>query len=176
MSTNQALSKAAATILEAIDPILTFERPDWVLVQGDTTTVVAASIAAYYAGIRIGHVEAGLRTYNKWQPFPEKVNRRVVGVVADLHFAPTTWAAGNLRAEGVPEEQIVITGNTVIDAVKIVANMACDPMGTSTSLVGIGQRSGRLILVTAHRRESFGIGTRSCRPNEQTTERSERNC
>lgn len=156
MSPNQTLSKAAATILDAIEPILKFEHPDWVLVQGDTTTVVAASLAAYYAGIRVGHVEAGLRTHNKWQPFPEEVNRRVVGVVADLHFAPTTWAAGNLRAEGVPEDQIVVTGNTVIDAVKIVANMAYDPMGTS--LEGISQRSGRLILVTAHRRENFGKG------------------
>jgi UDP-N-acetylglucosamine 2-epimerase (non-hydrolysing) len=142
-------------------------RPDWVLVQGDTTTVMAAALLAYYQRIRVGHVEAGLRTGDKWQPFPEEINRRVAGVVADLHFAPTEWARQNLLREGVLEEHILVTGNPVIDALQSVASLpAPEVVMTLLSRLGLplGAPSGasgdqdkrRLVLVTAHRRENFG--------------------
>ena len=93
------------------------------LVQGDTTTVAMTALLAYYRRIKVGHVEAGLRTHDKWQPFPEEINRRVAGVAADLHFAPTEWARQNLLREGVPDEQIALTGNPVIDALQTVASL-----------------------------------------------------
>jgi len=124
-----------------------------VLVQGDTTTVMAASIAAFYARVRVGHVEAGLRTHDKWQPFPEEINRRVAGVIADLHFAPTERARQNLLREDVPDERIIVTGNPVIDALQWVASLPYNP--GDGPLAGIPSKK-RLILVTAHRRENFG--------------------
>jgi len=129
------------------------ERPDWVLVQGDTTTVMAASIAAFYAGIKIGHVEAGLRTYNKAQPFPEEGNRRIAGVVADLHFAPTTQARANLLRENIPPETVIVTGNPVIDALQAMAQLSC-PLECGP-LAEVPWHK-RLLLVTVHRRENFG--------------------
>lgn len=167
MKENQSLAALTASIFTHLDPVLQEIRPDWVLVQGDTTTVMAASLLAYYHRIRVGHVEAGLRTGDKWQPFPEEINRRVAGAVADLHFAPTEWARGNLLREGVPEQNIAVTGNTVIDALQFVA---ARPGGEETSRlfeqIGLpagGERvlpgSGNgpmLITVTAHRRENFG--------------------
>jgi UDP-N-acetylglucosamine 2-epimerase (non-hydrolysing) len=130
--------------------------PDWVLVQGDTTTAMTASLAAFYRRIKVGHVEAGLRTGDKHQPFPEEINRRITSVVADLHFAPTEWAAGNLRREGVPDDRIVVTGNTVIDAIQDIAARPFDPIGTFPD--PLPWQGKRLILVTAHRRENFGQG------------------
>jgi UDP-N-acetylglucosamine 2-epimerase (non-hydrolysing) len=150
---NQSLTQVAGSVLNQLEPILQHEKPDWVLVQGDTTTVMAASIAAFYAHIKIGHVEAGLRTFDKWQPFPEEINRRVAGVVADLHFAPTQRARQNLLREGVPDEAIHVTGNPVIDALHSVADLPYDP--NSGPLKNIPWVK-RLILVTAHRRENFG--------------------
>lgn len=153
MRPNQTLAELTAAVFTNLDPVLEDIQPDWVLVQGDTTTVMAAALNAYYRRIRVGHVEAGLRTHNKWQPFPEEVNRRVASVTADLHFAPTKWSRKNLLKEGVPEETIHVTGNPVIDALYYVAEE--DVPSTVADLISrIDSR--RLILVTAHRRENFG--------------------
>jgi len=121
MRENQPLAELSARIFTDLDPVLEKLKPDWVLVQGDTTTVAITALMAYYRRIRVGHVEAGLRTHDKWQPFPEEINRRVAGVTADLHFAPTEWSRQNLLREGVPDSAIVVTGNPVIDALNVVA-------------------------------------------------------
>jgi UDP-N-acetylglucosamine 2-epimerase (non-hydrolysing) len=157
MREDQSLGELSAAIFTSLDPVLVDLKPDWLLVQGDTTTAAMASLAAYYRRIRVGHVEAGLRTHDKWQPFPEEVNRRVVGVTADLHFAPTEWARRNLLNEGVSETAIAVTGNPVIDALHTVAESP-EPPEISGLLKKLGVRpSGqRLVLVTAHRRENFG--------------------
>jgi len=136
-----------------LDTIVRDTQPDWVLVQGDTTTVMAAGLLAYYHHVRVGHVEAGLRTGDKWQPFPEEVNRKVTGVVADLHFAPTEQSRDNLLHEGVNAESIVITGNPVIDALNEIAERPYDFDHPVFQAIPEGRR---LILVTAHRRENFG--------------------
>ncbi|MBN2385899.1 MAG: UDP-N-acetylglucosamine 2-epimerase (non-hydrolyzing) [Anaerolineales bacterium] len=161
MRPDQSLAELSAAIFTRLDPVLTDLQPDWVLVQGDTTTVAITALLAYYRRMRVGHVEAGLRTHDKWQPFPEEINRRVAGVAADLHFAPTEWARQNLLREGIPDTAIAVTGNTVIDALHIVAGQP-SPARVVSLLGDIGvaadaQRAGkRLILVTAHRRENFG--------------------
>jgi UDP-N-acetylglucosamine 2-epimerase (non-hydrolysing) len=156
MRPDQSLADLSAAIFSSLDPVLESMNPDWVLVQGDTTTVAIASLLSYYRRIRVGHVEAGLRTFNKWQPFPEEVNRRVAGVTADLHFAPTEWTKRNLLREGIPEAAIKVTGNPVIDALKIVANQK-EPAFVTSLVNQLGLEKGkRLILVTAHRRENFG--------------------
>ena len=148
MSPGQSLAELTARVFTHLDPVLRDLKPDWVLVQGDTTTVMAAALLAYYHRIKVGHVEAGLRTGDKFQPFPEEINRRVAGVVADVHFAPTEWARGNLLRENVPDEQIVVTGNPVIDALYWVAEQSAPPLPVPDG--------PRLVLVTAHRRENFG--------------------
>jgi len=154
MKPNQSLAALTAAVFTHLDPVLRDMKPDWVLVQGDTTTVMAAALLAYYHRIRVGHVEAGLRTGDKFQPFPEEVNRRVAGVVADLHFAPTEWSRQNLLRENVPAAQIEVTGNPVIDALHWVAER---PFDLSTlGIPALDDPSVRLILVTAHRRENFG--------------------
>lgn len=162
MQPNQSLAEITAAIFTHLDPVFKEMRPDWVLVQGDTTTVMAASLLAYYNHLRVGHVEAGLRTQNKWQPFPEEINRRVAGVVADLHFAPTDWSRQNLLREGIPDENILVTGNPVIDALKFVVRKPITP-AVQEILDRLGMPfepeespSRRFILVTAHRRENFG--------------------
>ena len=157
MRDDQSLAELSAAIFSRLDPVLEKLKPDWVLVQGDTTTVAVASLLAYYRRIRVGHVEAGLRTHDKWQPFPEEINRRVAGVVADLHFAPTEWARRNLLAEGIDGRAIAVTGNPVIDALQVVAGQP-EPAAISRLLsdLGVGPGGKRLILVTAHRRENFG--------------------
>ncbi len=159
MRPNQSLPALTAAALEALDPVLTETRPDWILAQGDTTTVMAAALMAYYHKIRFGHIEAGLRTGDKFAPFPEEINRRLAGVMADRHFAPTDWARQNLLNEGVPPEKISVTGNTVIDALHWAAEQPFD----SASLLAAGlnlpalEAAGRqIVLVTAHRRENFG--------------------
>ncbi|HLC02072.1 MAG TPA: UDP-N-acetylglucosamine 2-epimerase (non-hydrolyzing) [Anaerolineales bacterium] len=153
MRPDQPLVELTRAILSGLDPVIREVKPDWILVQGDTTTVMAASLVAYYQHVRVGHVEAGLRTGDKWQPFPEEVNRRVAGVIADLHFAPTARARENLIREGTPEERIVVTGNTVIDALQMVASRPYDLAAGPLADVSSEQR---VILVTAHRRENFG--------------------
>lgn len=157
MQPGQALATLTAQILTHLDPVLEAEKPDWVLVQGDTTTVMTASLAAFYRGIKIGHVEAGLRTGDSRQPFPEEINRRLTSVLADLHFAPTAWSRDNLLKEGVSPERILVTGNTAIDALNQVIAQPM-PQGINKLLVQWGVASGqkRLVVVTAHRRENFG--------------------
>ena len=162
MREDQSLAELSASLFTDLDPVLTDFQPDWALAQGDTTTVAIASLLCFYRKIKFGHVEAGLRTYDKWQPFPEEINRRIAGVVADLHFAPTEWSKGNLRREGVDEKTIHVTGNTVIDALQFVAEQDA-PKEILELLGNLGidkstksSTSRRLLLVTAHRRESFG--------------------
>jgi len=153
MQPNQSLAQITASIISGLDPILKEIRPDWILVQGDTTTVMAAALVAFYHRVKIGHVEAGLRTHDKYQPFPEEVNRRMTDVVSDLYFAPTDWSRQNLLNEGVSDSCIAVTGNTSIDALKMVTAMPYD--WSSGPLAPVPQNK-RLILVTAHRRENFG--------------------
>jgi UDP-N-acetylglucosamine 2-epimerase (non-hydrolysing) len=160
MREDQSLAELSAAIFTHLDPVLTDFQPDWILAQGDTTTVAITSLLAYYRRIRFGHVEAGLRTGDKWQPFPEEINRRVAGVVADLHFAPTDWARQNLLREGVDDSIIKVTGNPVIDALSIVAAQP-EPQEVISILDRLELRTTKLtttklILVTAHRRENFG--------------------
>lgn len=150
----QSLGYVTAAVLTRLEAVLDEEKPDWVLVQGDTTTTMATALAAFYQRVRVGHVEAGLRTGDKWQPFPEEINRRVADLVTDLHFAPTPRARENLLKESVPEADIVLTGNTVIDALLEVTARKFDCRGTP--LEGLPLDGKRLILLTAHRRETFG--------------------
>ena len=153
MQEAQSLSGLTARVFKALDPVLIEEHPDWVLVQGDTTTVMAASLAAFYHQIKVGHVEAGLRTGDKWQPFPEEINRKIAGTVADLHFAPTTTARDHLLAEGVDPCIVHVTGNPVIDALHMAAEMPYDlDQGPLADIPW----DKEVILVTAHRRENFG--------------------
>lgn len=162
MRPGQSLSEITAAIFTHLDPVLADYQPDWVLVQGDTTTVMAASMLAFYHRILIGHVEAGLRTGDKYQPYPEEINRRVTSVVTDLHFAPTKWAHDNLIKENIPANKIVITGNPVIDALQHVASLP--PTSAVSQLFNqfglspmkSSNQSPKIILITAHRRENFG--------------------
>ena len=157
MRPDQTLAKLTAEIFTHIDPVLESVKPDWILVQGDTTTVMAASLAAFYRGIKVGHVEAGLRTGDKHQPFPEEINRRMTSVIADLHFAPTELSRNNLQREGIPDWRIRVTGNSVIDALNMIVNAQAPAQVTEwLKEWGIGANGRRLILVTAHRRENFG--------------------
>jgi len=149
MRPDQSLADLTSRMIAALDPVLASEHPDLVLAQGDTTTVMVAALCSFYRRIRFGHVEAGLRTGDKWQPFPEEVNRAVVGRLADLHFAPTERAAANLRAERVPAAAVHVVGNTVIDALLWTASRV-DPAKFRPA------PGRRLVLVTAHRRENFG--------------------
>ena len=151
MDENQSPNQVAAEVLSNLGSIVQREKPDWMLLQGDTTTVAAASLVAFYSQVKLGHVEAGLRTHNKWQPFPEEINRRVAGVMADLHFAPTEQAYRNLLREGVPSEHILVTGNPGIDALYWIAEK---PFVFDT--LNLKYNGEKLILVTAHRRENFG--------------------
>ncbi|MCZ2127084.1 MAG: UDP-N-acetylglucosamine 2-epimerase (non-hydrolyzing) [Anaerolineales bacterium] len=154
MRENQTLAQLSADIFTRLDPVLDDFQPDWVLAQGDTTTVAIAALLCFYRRVRFGHVEAGLRTRDKWQPFPEEVNRRIAGVIADLHFAPTDWARDNLLREGTDERTIHVTGNSVIDALRFAATQPEPP--EITELANAKLRGKNLILVTAHRRENFG--------------------
>jgi UDP-N-acetylglucosamine 2-epimerase (non-hydrolysing) len=153
MRENQTLAQLTAALFTGLDAVVRQEAPDWILVQGDTTTVLAAGLVGFYHRVRIGHVEAGLRSGDKYQPYPEEINRRVAGVVADAHFAPTEQARQNLLREGVPEGSVYVTGNTVIDALHFAADQPFDPAGSP--LAGL-PASKRWVLVTAHRRENFG--------------------
>lgn len=157
MREGQSLAQISASIFTHLDPVLAEFKPDWALVVGDTTTVVTTSQLAYYHRIKLGHVEAGLRTHNKWHPFPEEINRRIATVIADLHFAPTDWSKENLLREGVEEQDIQVTGNPVIDALQFVVSQ--DEPAEITDLIRRLRTRGstrQLVLVTAHRRENFG--------------------
>lgn len=159
MQANQTTNYVASQVFQNLDVLLEKLQPDWVLVQGDTTTVMAAGIAAHNRRVRVGHVEAGLRTYDRANPFPEEMNRVVVDHVADALFAPTTLACQHLLREGISRENIFVTGNTVVDALDWVTRQPV-PRDVSDLLAGLGigdnESEKSLVLVTAHRRENFG--------------------
>ena len=167
MKPGQNLFDITSNILFGLKPILEKEMPDIVLVHGDTTTTLAASLAAYYCRIKVGHVEAGLRTHDKYAPYPEEINRTITSVIADVHFAPTITAKQNLLREGVPEKSIHVTGNTVVDALlSVVEKLKKDPIirRQMDQQFDYLDSTKRLILVTGHRRENFGDGFESiCR-------------
>ena len=154
MNPNQSLSLLTANLLTALDKVITTEKPDWLLVQGDTTTAMVASLVAFYHRVKLGHIEAGLRTNDKFQPYPEEINRRIADILADAYFAPTQNSRMNLIKEGVPSELIVVTGNTVIDALMMISQRVADRPLDPRICTDIKNRL--LILVTVHRRESFG--------------------
>jgi UDP-N-acetylglucosamine 2-epimerase (non-hydrolysing) len=162
MTANQDLFDITARALLGLREVFREERPDLVLIHGDTTTTFAAALAAFYQQIPVGHVEAGLRTRDKFRPFPEEMNRHLAGALSDYHFAPTPWARDNLLAEGVPKERVWVTGNTVIDALKLIAGRVEREKAVWQDYLarewGLSLDSKRLILVTGHRRENFGPG------------------
>ena len=161
MKPGQSLTDVTARILTGLQPVLADFKPDMVLVHGDTATTFATSLAAYYQQIKVGHVEAGLRTGNIYSPWPEEANRKLTACLAHTHFAPTQGSADNLLAEGYPASQIVVTGNTVIDALLWVTQKIQQDPGLSQAMQAqfpFLDASQRLILVTGHRRESFGDG------------------
>lgn len=151
MQDDQTPLEFAARVFESLPHVLRKVSPDWLLVQGDTTTAFAAAFVAFQEKIRVGHVEAGLRTFDKLRPFPEEMNRRLISSLADLNFAPTTRAAANLRAEGIPDSRILITGNTVVDAIRGILSSPANFVDAR-----LAKLSGKILLVTAHRRENFG--------------------
>ena len=153
MRHNQSLSSLTAGAFEALDQVVLEVKPDWVLAQGDTTTAFVAAMVAFYHQISFGHVEAGLRTGDKFRPFPEEINRRIADLVADAYFAPTERARQALLREGCAEKDIYVTGNTVIDAVNDIALREYDWRTGPLSGLPLDRR---LVLITAHRRESFG--------------------
>lgn len=154
----QTLGELTGRVLAGMDRVLAAEQPDWVVVQGDTTTAMATALAAFYRKIRIAHVEAGLRTNDKYSPFPEEINRRLVGSLADLHLAPTDLAVRNLRREGVPAERIAQTGNTVTDALLWAARQNRVRPPRLPAGLPSPAKGRKLVLVTGHRRENFGGG------------------
>ncbi|HLZ09521.1 MAG TPA: UDP-N-acetylglucosamine 2-epimerase (non-hydrolyzing), partial [Chloroflexota bacterium] len=155
MRPGQPLTDLAGRALVAVGEILRRYQPDLLLVQGDTVSVLVGALAAFYERVAIGHVEAGLRSFNRNDPFPEEINRRLVSVVAELHFAPTARARANLLAEGVPSDRIEVTGNTVVDALLSVRNGPVPAEFGAPTSIDIDIRR-RTILVTLHRRESWG--------------------
>lgn len=155
MDANQSLFDVTATVVKKTGEILEKENPDIMIVQGDTTTTFAASLAAYYTKVRIGHVEAGLRTYNKYNPFPEEMNRRLTSSLADIHFAATEEGKRNLLMEGIGENDIVVTGNTVVDSLLWIKSKIDRSNKKYEALKGIDFNK-KIILVTGHRRENFG--------------------
>lgn len=164
MRPGQTLFQSSSRMLAALEPIFNGLKPDIAIVQGDTTTTFCGALAAFYARVPVGHVEAGLRTWDLAQPFPEELNRVLTGRIAALHFAATPWAAANLHREGVPPELVHVTGNSGIDAVLYVRDGLENGTLSSGADWSFLDPSKRLILVTAHRRESFGPGfERICR-------------
>ena len=159
MKPNQSLSELSSNILLGMKTVLEQSKPDLVLVHGDTTTSTMAALSAYYFGAKVGHVEAGLRTFDKWAPFPEEMNRAITGRLTDYHFAPTKGSKSNLLDENVAENQIVVTGNTVIDAllfsVEKVRNKKSERAEQISAQLDF---SKPILLVTGHRRENFGDG------------------
>jgi len=154
MRQGQSLAWLNARLLGELDNLYAAQKPDWVVVQGDTTTAFAAAQTAFYRGVRVAHVEAGLRTHDRFSPFPEEINRVFISRITDLHFPPTPAAAENLRLEGAKEETNIVTGNTVVDAVVWMKDrLPAEPPAPLPAILNDGLR---LVLVTCHRRESFG--------------------
>ncbi len=156
MKTRQSLTGITNRILEGLEELFAKEKPDMILVHGDTTTTFSSGLAAFYQQIRVGHVEAGLRTFDKYFPFPEEMNRKLTGALADLHFSPTPGSKNNLLREGINEEDIYITGNTVIDA--MAHTVEDDYVFETEELNKIDFKNKKVIMVTAHRRENWGEG------------------
>lgn len=154
MKQNQTISQITSNVLMGLEEVFKKEKPDIILVHGDTTTTFAASLAAFYQQIKVGHVEAGLRTYDKYSPYPEEMNRVLTGRIADLHFAPTERNCQNLLKEGIDGESIIITGNTVIDALLQVAGKPYEFEDETLKTIDFEKR--RVITVTCHRRENLG--------------------
>lgn len=156
MKSKQSLTGITTRVLEGLEEVFTKEKPDMILVHGDTTTTFAGGLAAFYQQIKVGHVEAGLRTFDKYFPFPEEMNRKLTGALADLHFAPTTGSRDNLLREGVKENDIYVTGNTVIDAMEHTVDN--DYVFENEELNYIDFSNKKVIMITAHRRENWGEG------------------
>lgn len=156
MKSKQTLTGITSNVLEGLEEVFREEKPDMVLVHGDTTTTFAGSLAAFYQQIKVGHVEAGLRTFDKYFPFPEEMNRKLTGAIADLHFAPTQGSKKNLLREGINEKDIYVTGNTVIDAMKHTVKK--DYIFEQDVLNNIDFKNKKVIMITAHRRENWGAG------------------
>ncbi|MGL4873233.1 MAG: non-hydrolyzing UDP-N-acetylglucosamine 2-epimerase [Clostridium sp.] len=156
MKTKQTLTGITNRVLEGLEEVFIKEKPDMILVHGDTTTTFAGGLAAFYQQIKVGHVEAGLRTFDKYFPFPEEMNRKLTGALADIHFAPTKGSKNNLLREGVLEKDIFITGNTVIDAMEhtVKENYTFE----NEELNNIDFENKKVIMITAHRRENWGEG------------------
>lgn len=160
MRADQSLDELTGRLLSGIGGILDQVKPGRVVVQGDTATAMCGALAAYYRKIPVSHVEAGLRSYNIYHPWPEEVNRKIIGSIADQHFAPTETSANALRKENVPEEQILVTGNTVIDALLVTAEKAASGAQIAPELSALFDKYAdkKIIGVTSHRRENFGDG------------------
>ncbi|MFH1709441.1 MAG: UDP-N-acetylglucosamine 2-epimerase (non-hydrolyzing) [bacterium] len=158
MEEEQTISAVVCRCLQGLEEAIIRERPDIILVQGDTSTAFASSLAAFYQHVPLGHIEAGLRTGKKYYPFPEEMNRRLTSAVADIHFAPTQMAVKNLLSEGINRSSVYLTGNTVIDALQRVAKKE---FSLKHAGIDIKEKSKKLILVTVHRRESFGAPLRN---------------
>jgi UDP-N-acetylglucosamine 2-epimerase (non-hydrolysing) len=156
MKRKQSLTGITTRIIRGLDELFEVEKPDLILVHGDTTTTFAGALAAFYKQIKVGHVEAGLRTFDKYFPFPEEMNRKLTGAIADLHFAPTMSSKNNLLREGVCEDDIYLTGNTVIDAMKYTVEENYE--FENKVLKKINFKDKKVIMVTAHRRENWGEG------------------
>lgn len=156
MKTRQSLTGITTRVLEGLEEVFTEEKPDMILVHGDTTTTFAGGLAAFYQQIKVGHVEAGLRTFDKYFPFPEEMNRKLTGALADLHFSPTQSSKNNLLREGIDENIIKITGNTVIDAME--HTVEDNYVFESDELNYIDFENKKVIMITAHRRENWGEG------------------
>src|SRR3712207_5391958 len=172
MKNKQTLTSITTGVLEGLKDIFEQEKPDLILVHGDTTTTFAGALAAFYQKIKVGHVEAGLRTYNKYFPFPEEMNRKLTGAIADLHFAPTYISKENLLKEGVDEKNIFITGNTVIDAMKFTVEN--EYKFNNEKLNHIDYKNKKVIMVTAHRRENWGDGIENiCKSLKNIVENNE---
>jgi UDP-N-acetylglucosamine 2-epimerase (non-hydrolysing) len=154
MRPNQTLSTLTCRVVDTVENACRRFKPNIVLVQGDTTTAFGAALAAYYCKISVGHIEAGLRSHDIYSPFPEEVNRRLVSVITEIHFAPTAFSRDALLAEGVPAAKIVVTGNTVVDALQSLSHLPHS--WENTPLADIPMDDSRLVLVTSHRRESWG--------------------
>ncbi|NLR93946.1 MULTISPECIES: non-hydrolyzing UDP-N-acetylglucosamine 2-epimerase [Flammeovirga] len=176
MKPNQNLYSLTADIINGMKPILEEFKPDHVFVHGDTTTTMASGIASFYGGARVSHVEAGLRTYDKYAPFPEEINRQLTGKIADYHFAPTTTSEQNLLSERTPAQNILITGNTVIDALHFSVNKVNQLQENQEieMLKGLVNNEKDMILVTGHRRENHGEGfINICKALKEIAEKSD---
>jgi UDP-N-acetylglucosamine 2-epimerase (non-hydrolysing) len=163
MKPDQTLDGLTAALLVELGKVMDAEQPDWVIVQGDTATAMAGALAAYYRKIRVAHVEAGLRSHNIYHPWPEEINRRIIGTIAALHFAPTGVSEAALLAENTPAERVHVTGNTVIDALQWVTGRIEAEPAMAAGLADLEARFAgkRIIGVTSHRRENFGEGMQS---------------